>query len=79
MVNDQQVRRLWRLSGLGMSLEVGAAEAGMAIAFIPKTKPEATIFFQLISARYERGSIILTFNKATANGAFRPPGTAGDS
>ena len=31
---------------------------------MPLDDPDATIFFQLVSARYERGSIILTSNKS---------------
>ncbi len=38
------------------------------MGYLPLDELGATIFFQLVSARYERGSIILTSNKATANG-----------
>jgi DNA replication protein DnaC len=34
------------------------------VGYLPLDKVGATIFFQLISARYERGSIILTSNKS---------------
>ncbi len=32
--------------------------------YLPLDKLEATLFFQLISGRYERGSIIITSNKS---------------
>jgi hypothetical protein len=35
-------------------------------AYLPLDAMGATIFFQLVSARYERGSIILTSNKSYA-------------
>ena len=34
------------------------------MGYLPLDEMGATIFFQLVSARYERGSIILTFNKS---------------
>jgi DNA replication protein DnaC len=34
------------------------------VGYLPLDKVGATIFFQLISARYERGSIVLTSNKS---------------
>ena len=34
------------------------------MGYLPLDKLGATIFFQLVSARYERGSIILTSNKS---------------
>jgi DNA replication protein DnaC len=34
------------------------------MGYLPLDDLEATIFFQLVSARYERGSIILTSNKS---------------
>src|SRR5438132_14230748 len=38
------------------------------MGYLPLDDLGATIFFQLVSARYERGSIILTSNKATETG-----------
>jgi DNA replication protein DnaC len=37
------------------------------VGYLPLDKVGATIFFQLISARYERGSIVLTSNKSYAD------------
>lgn len=37
------------------------------VGYLPLSQMEATLFFQLVSARYERGSIILTSNKSFAN------------
>ena len=37
------------------------------MGYLPLDEMGATIFFQLISARYERGSIILTSNKSYAD------------
>jgi DNA replication protein DnaC len=34
------------------------------MGYLPLDEPGATIFFQLVSARYERGSIILSSNKS---------------
>ncbi len=34
------------------------------VGYLPLDELGATIFFQLVSARYERGSIILTSNKS---------------
>lgn len=34
------------------------------IGYLPLERTQATLFFQLVSARYERGSIILTSNKS---------------
>ena len=34
------------------------------VGYLPLDKLEATLFFQLISGRYERGSIIITSNKS---------------
>ncbi len=34
------------------------------MGYLPLDKLEATLFFQLISGRYERGSIIITSNKS---------------
>ena len=34
------------------------------MGYLPLDEVGATIFFQLVSARYERGSIILTSNKS---------------
>ena len=36
------------------------------MGYLPLDELGATIFFQLVSARYERGSIILTSNRAPA-------------
>ena len=36
------------------------------MGYLPLDELGATIFFQLVSARYERGSIILTSNKSSA-------------
>ena len=33
------------------------------LGYMPMGKPKANLFFQLISKRYERGSIILTTNR----------------
>jgi DNA replication protein DnaC len=46
------------------------------MGFLPLDELGATIFFQLISARYERGSIILTSNKSYGEwGSIFPRGT----
>jgi DNA replication protein DnaC len=37
------------------------------VGYLPLDTVGATIFFQLVSARYERGSIILTSNKSYAD------------
>src|SRR5450432_1000375 len=37
------------------------------MGYLPLDEMGATIFFQLVSARYERGSIILTSNKSYAD------------
>jgi DNA replication protein DnaC len=37
--------------------------------YLPLDDMGATIFFQVVSARYERGSIILTSNKSYGDGA----------
>lgn len=34
------------------------------LGYMPIDKPRANLFFQLISRRYEKGSVILTSNKA---------------
>lgn len=36
------------------------------VGYLPMSSLEATLFFQLVSSRYERGSIILTSNKSFA-------------
>ena len=40
-----------------------------AFGIWPYDRESATAFFTLVSARYERGSIILTSNKVSENGA----------
>jgi hypothetical protein len=42
----------------------GTQAAGDEMGYLPLDEIGATIFFQLVSARYERGSIILTSNKS---------------
>ena len=37
------------------------------VGYLPLDTVGATIFFQLVSARYERGSIVLTSNKSYAD------------
>jgi DNA replication protein DnaC len=67
------------VSDLGLAYREGRLERRMRIYLAPKVliidemgylpldELGATIFFQLISARYERGSIILTSNKSYAD------------
>lgn len=53
--------------GSGLAGSSGLSVAWLVIdemGYLPLDELDATIFFQLVSARYERGSIILTSNKS---------------
>jgi DNA replication protein DnaC len=38
------------------------------LGYLPFEANAAHLFFQLVSRRYERGSMLITSNRATANG-----------
>ncbi len=45
------------------------------MGYLPMDDAVATIFFQLVSARYERGSIVLTSNKSFGDWGAPSSGT----
>jgi len=55
------------VSDLGQAIREGRLERRMRvfdeIGYLPLDERGATVFFQLVSARYERGSSVLTSNK----------------
>ncbi len=65
LVND--LRRAWAENRLERRMRVYLAPRVLIIdemGYLPMDDAGATIFFQLVSARYERGSIVLTSNKS---------------
>jgi hypothetical protein len=53
MVSEQQVKRLWRLAGQKLSLEIAAAKAGMD----PKTARKYLRDRRLPNGRYPAGVV----------------------
>jgi len=69
LVND--LGRAYREGRLDRRLRIYLAPKVLVIdemGYLPLDELGATIFFQLVSARYERGSIVLTSNKSYGDG-----------
>lgn len=63
---EEMIERLSRTGASGRSMRAFSSPALLVIdevGYLPMGPAEAHLFFQVISARYERGSVIITSNK----------------